>query len=206
MSSVSAVQLAGKASSKSFSRRSRRTFRCYVHWRSYWYFVGTRIWMEDFLCFLAFGIGLIALIFFFSVKKIVAPEVHIVRKELPIFKRGKLWAAYGVIFSTILIYTSFYSFTAATIIEPSNSIFLAPPGLILFDIDTFAGLRIGGRCTDRYPLTVKIASTFVCSVLVTLIALLANIPLVLTFIAFLLGIAGFALNPGIVPRVFIVTT
>ena len=151
---------------------------------------------------LAMVVVVLAGALFQQAKSIAAMEIRTVKKEISAFKRKEVWAAYGVTFSTTLIYMSVYSFLAAAISATGNSAFLSPFALVLFGIGAFIGLMIGGKYTDDHPLAIKLISTVICASIVLIMSRYTHDALSMSLMAFLLGIAGFSLNPGVVSRVF----
>ena len=127
------------------------------------------------------------------------------RAELRVFTRPKVWAAYAVTLTTTSMYMVCFSYVGAAISEVSpNSDVLVPVALLCFGVGAFLGLNVGGRYSDRHPLTVKIIAILITITVIILMMFAASDGLVLTILAFPLGFGGFLLNPAVMARVFTV--
>lgn len=126
-----------------------------------------------------------------------------VRRELRTMRRPQLWVVYAVTILSTAAYMISFNYLAAflTGVTAIPGVWV-PAVLALFGVGAFAGLSIGGRIADRRPFHALLSGALgicACSVLLAVLArhALAVVPLV-----FLLGVAGFVLNPAIYGRVF----
>jgi DHA1 family chloramphenicol resistance protein-like MFS transporter len=131
-----------------------------------------------------------------------APDVA---TELRAMKRPVLWIAYATTAATTAAYMGTFGYLGALLLDVSRlPVSWLPAVLALFGVGAFVGLVIGGRLADRHPfaiLAMGIAGLILVSVAIALIAhhLVATVILV-----FLLGIAGFLLNPAVWARVYFI--
>ena len=118
-------------------------------------------------------------------------------------KRPQLWVAYATTAATTAAYMGTFGYLGALLLDVSGlSINWLPAVLALFGGGAFVGLAIGGRTADSHPratLCTGIAGLLLLSIAIAFVAhhLAAMIALV-----FLLGIAGFLLNPAVWGRVY----
>jgi DHA1 family chloramphenicol resistance protein-like MFS transporter len=131
-----------------------------------------------------------------------APDVA---TELRAMKRPVLWIAYATTAATTAAYMGTFGYLGALLLDVSRlPVSWLPAVLALFGVGAFVGLAIGGRTADRRPfatLTAGIAGLILVSVAIVLMAhdLVATVILV-----FLLGVAGFLLNPAVWGRVYVI--
>lgn len=129
-----------------------------------------------------------------------APEL---RAELRTMMQPRLWVAFTTTIATTAAYMVTFGYLGAMLSETSGlDTFWIPVVLSLFGIGAFVGLTIGGRAADRYPfrvLNVGIGAMIVVSVA---LAVLAAHPIAVIPLVFLLGVAGFLINPAVIGRVF----
>ncbi|OSZ35118.1 chemotaxis protein [Alcaligenes faecalis] len=124
--------------------------------------------------------------------------------ELRAMKRPALWVAYATTMFTTAAYMGTFGYIAALLMEVSglNAEWL-PAVLILFGVGAFIGLTIGGRTADAQPrgtLVVGIIGLIVSSAIIALFA--ASVWATVAMV-FMLGLAGFLLNPAVWGRVYV---
>ncbi|WP_448953952.1 Cmx/CmrA family chloramphenicol efflux MFS transporter [Labrys neptuniae] len=123
--------------------------------------------------------------------------------ELSAMKRPVLWIAYATTATTTATYMGTFGYVAALLIEVSGlPVAWLPAVLALFGGGAFIGLSIGGRTADRHPfgtLCAGIAGLIATSVAIALTA--SNLAAMIALV-FVLGIAGFVLNPAVWSRVY----
>lgn len=124
--------------------------------------------------------------------------------ELRAMKRPALWVAYATTMFTTAAYMGTFGYIAALLMEVSglNAEWL-PAVLILFGVGAFIGLTIGGRTADGQPrgtLVVGIIGLIVSSAIIALFA--ASVWATVAMV-FMLGLAGFLLNPAVWGRVYV---
>lgn len=124
--------------------------------------------------------------------------------ELRVMKRPALWVAYATTMFTTAAYMGTFGYIAALLMEVSglNAEWL-PAVLILFGVGAFIGLTIGGRTADGQPrgtLVVGIIGLIVSSAIIALFA--ASVWATVAMV-FMLGLAGFLLNPAVWGRVYV---
>ena len=132
-----------------------------------------------------------------------AKELDLVT-ELRAMKRPALWVAYATTMFTTAAYMGTFGYIAALLMEVSglNAEWL-PAVLILFGVGAFIGLTIGGRTADGQPrgtLVVGIIGLIVSSAIIALFA--ASVWATVAMV-FMLGLAGFLLNPAVWGRVYV---
>lgn len=124
--------------------------------------------------------------------------------ELRAMKRPALWVAYATTMFTTAAYMGTFGYIAALLMEVSglNAEWL-PAVLILFGVGAFIGLTIGGRTADGQPrgtLVVGIIGLIISSAIIALFA--ASVWATVAMV-FMLGLAGFLLNPAVWGRVYV---
>lgn len=124
--------------------------------------------------------------------------------ELRAMKRSALWVAYATTMFTTAAYMGTFGYIAALLMEVSglNAEWL-PAVLILFGVGAFIGLTIGGRTADGQPrgtLVVGIIGLIISSAIIALFA--ASVWATVAMV-FMLGLAGFLLNPAVWGRVYV---
>lgn len=126
-----------------------------------------------------------------------------VRRELRTMRRPQLWAVFAATLLSTAAYMVSYNYLAAFLEDVTDvaSVWV-PAVLTLFGIGAFLGISIGGRIADRRPTQVLVAGATGIAALSILLAVLAEHALLVVLVVFLLGIAGFVLNPAIYGRVF----
>jgi DHA1 family chloramphenicol resistance protein-like MFS transporter len=124
--------------------------------------------------------------------------------ELRAMKRPALWVAYAITMFTTAAYMGTFGYIAALLMEVSGlSAEWLPAVLILFGVGAFIGLTIGGRTADGQPrgtLVVGIIGLIVSSAIIALFA--ASVWATVAMV-FMLGLAGFLLNPAVWGRVYV---
>lgn len=136
-------------------------------------------------------------------KSSVAMREPDLETELRAMKRPVLWVAFATTATTTATYMGTFAYLGALLVDVSGlPARWLPAVLTLFGVGAFVGLTIGGRTADRRPfitLVVGIAGLILVSGALTLLAsnLWATIALI-----FLLGVAGFVLNPAVWAQVY----
>lgn len=126
-----------------------------------------------------------------------------IKSELRAMKRPALWLAYATTAATTAAYMGTFGYLGALLLEVSGvAMDWVPAILTLFGVGAFVGLTIGGRTADGHPF-----STLLCGIigLVSVsaaIALLASYSTPVIVLVFLLGVAGFLVNPAVWSRVY----
>jgi DHA1 family chloramphenicol resistance protein-like MFS transporter len=139
---------------------------------------------------------------------LVLPRAHDSRepprdlgRELRAMARPRLW----LVWATTGAYMVTFGYLGALLIETSGLAVAAVPAVLsLFGVGALVGLAIGGRTADRHPfrtLGAGAAATIGVSVALALLADRLAVTIVLVFV---LGVAGFLLNPAVYRRVFTV--
>ena len=123
--------------------------------------------------------------------------------ELRAMKRPCLWVAYATTMFTTAAYMGTFGYIAALLTQVSG---LAsehlPAVLVLFGVGAFIGLTIGGRSADRKPFATLVAGIMGLIISSVLIAWFATSLWVTVAMVFMLGLAGFLLNPPVWGRVY----
>lgn len=131
-----------------------------------------------------------------------APDVA---TELLAMKRPGLWIAYATTATTTAAYMSIFGYLAALLQDVSRlPVSWLPAVLALFGVGAFIGLAIGGRTADRQPFATLAAGIVGVLLVSAAIALLAHDLVATVILVFLLGIAGFVLNPAVWGRVYVI--
>ncbi len=125
--------------------------------------------------------------------------------ELRAMKRPVLWVAYATTAFTTAAYMGTFAYMGALLLDVTRlPVRWLPMVLSLFGVGAFFGLAVGGRTADRYPLATLIVG------IVGLIAVSAGISVLSSHraatvaLVFLLGVAGFLLNPAVWARVYVI--
>ncbi|MEQ9247231.1 MAG: MFS transporter [Nitratireductor sp.] len=128
------------------------------------------------------------------------------RTELRAMMRPALWAAYATTALTTAAYMGTFAYLGALLLDvtrlPTDWL---PPVLSLFGIGALVGLTIGGRTADKYPfatLCVGIVGLVLVSIAIVYCAASWG-PIIA--LVFLLGVAGFLLNPAVWGRVYAIS-
>lgn len=128
-----------------------------------------------------------------------------IRRELTTLGRPRLWVVYAITILSTAAYMVSFNYLAAVLTDVTRvSQVWIPVVLALFGVGALVGLSIGGRDSDRRPHHALLAGALGIAGLSTLLATLADRPLVVVPLVFLLGIPAFVLNPAIYGRVFTV--
>ncbi|QFY79503.1 MFS transporter [Alcaligenes faecalis] len=124
--------------------------------------------------------------------------------ELRAMKRSALWVAYATTMFTTAAYMGTFGYIAALLMEVSglNAEWL-PAVLILFGVGAFIGLTIGGRTADGQPRGTLVAGIIGLIISSAIIALFAASVWATVAMVFMLGLAGFLLNPAVWGRVYV---
>lgn len=126
-----------------------------------------------------------------------------VGSELRALANRKLWVAYGTAALSTGAYMVTFGYLGALLIDVSRlSIGWVPVVLSLFGIGSFIGLTIGGRTADRLPFRTMYAGIIGTIVISAALAVLADQLAVTIALVFLLGVAGFVVNPAVLGRAF----
>lgn len=126
-----------------------------------------------------------------------------VRRELRVMRHPQLWVIFAATLLSTAAYMVTYNYLAAFLQDVTDVPGVwVPAVLTLFGIGAFLGISIGGRVADRRPTHALLAGAAGIAVLSVLLAGLAELALAVVPLVFLLGIAGFVLNPAIYGRVF----
>ncbi len=132
----------------------------------------------------------------------VAPDLAI---ELHAIKRPAIWAAYATTAATTAAYMGTFAYIGALLLDVSGlSIGWLPAVLTLFGVGAFVGLAVGGRTADRHPFATLVTGIVGLMFASTGIALLASHWEAAVAFVFVLGVAGFLLNPAVWGRVYVI--
>ncbi|KAA1286023.1 MFS transporter [Alcaligenes faecalis] len=124
--------------------------------------------------------------------------------ELCAMKRPALWVAYATTMFTTAAYMGTFGYIAALLMEVSGlSAEWLPAVLILFGVGAFIGLTIGGRTADAQPRGTLVAGIIGLIVSSAIIASFAASVWATVAMVFMLGLAGFLLNPAVWGRVYV---
>lgn len=124
--------------------------------------------------------------------------------ELRAMKRPALWVAYATTMFTTAAYMGTFGYIAALLMEVSGlSAEWLPAVLILFGVGAFIGLTIGGRTADGQPRGTLVAGIIGLIVSSAIIASFAASVWATVAMVFMLGLAGFLLNPAVWGRVYV---
>lgn len=124
--------------------------------------------------------------------------------ELRAMKRPALWVAYATTMFTTAAYMGTFGYIAALLMEVSGlSAEWLPAVLILFGVGAFIGLTIGGRTADAQPRGTLVAGIIGLIVSSAIIASFSASVWATVAMVFMLGLAGFLLNPAVWGRVYV---
>ncbi len=125
------------------------------------------------------------------------------KTELRAMKRPVLWVAFATTATTTAAYMSTFGYLGALLLDVSAlPARWLPAVLTLFGVGAFVGLSIGGRTADRRPFATLVAGILKLILISGAIALLASNAWATVALVFLLGVAGFLLNPAVWGRVY----
>ncbi|MFG1696963.1 MFS transporter [Nonomuraea sp. NPDC049309] len=126
-----------------------------------------------------------------------------VARELATMRRPMLWVVYAITILTTAAYMITYNYLAAMLagITRVPGVWI-PAVLALFGVGAFAGLSIGGRISDRRPHLALLTGAAAIAVLSVVMAAAIRHAWAAVPAVFLLGVAGFVLNPAVYGRVF----
>lgn len=134
--------------------------------------------------------------------KAAVPNLDI---ELQAMKRPVLWVAYATTMLTTAAYMGTFGYLGAMLLAVSGlSAEWLPVALTLFGIGAFIGLTIGGRTADRHQFSTLVTGIIGLIVASATIALFASYWQAAIALVFVLGFAGFLLNPAVWGRVYAV--
>ena len=127
------------------------------------------------------------------------------KTELRAMKRPVLWVAYATTMTTTATYMGIFGYLAALLMDVSGlPAEWLPAVLTLFGVGAFIGLTIGGRTGDRYSHATLVVGILGLIVTSAAMALLASSLWATVFLVFVLGVAGFLLNPAVWGRVYVI--
>jgi len=127
------------------------------------------------------------------------------RTELRAMRRPVLWLAFATTAATTASYMGTFGYLGALLLGVSGlPAHWLPAVLTLFGIGAFIGLTIGGRTADRRPFTTLVAGILGLILVSAAVAVLASDATATVSLVFLLGVAGFLLNPAVWGRVYVV--
>ncbi|ESY68935.1 chemotaxis protein [Mesorhizobium sp. LNHC232B00] len=129
----------------------------------------------------------------------------VARAELRAMMRPALWAAYATTALTTAAYMGTFGYLGALLLDVSRlPIEWLPFVLSLFGVGALVGLTIGGQTADRHPFATLAAG--ILGLVVVSIAIVFGAAHLWPIIAlvFLLGVAGFLLNPAVWGRVYMI--
>jgi MFS transporter, DHA1 family, chloramphenicol resistance protein len=125
--------------------------------------------------------------------------------ELRAMKRPVLWVAFATTATTTAAYMGTFGYLGALLLDVSGlPAHWLPAALTLFGVGAFIGLTIGGGTADRRPFITLVLGILGLILVSAGIALLAWDPRTTVALVFLLGVAGFLLNPAVWGRVYAV--
>ncbi|GGS45709.1 hypothetical protein GCM10010171_46050 [Actinokineospora fastidiosa] len=123
--------------------------------------------------------------------------------ELATMRKPRLWGVYATTILSTAAYMISFNYLAAVLADVTGIAEAWVPGVLaLFGVGAFVGLSVGGRVADRRPHHALVGGAVGVAVLSALLAVLAEHPVVVVPVVFLLGIAAFVLNPALYGRVF----
>lgn len=130
-----------------------------------------------------------------------APDVA---TEWRAMTRPVLWIAYATTATTTAAYMAVFGYLGALLLDVSRlPVSWLPAVLALFGVGAFVGLAIGGRTADRRPFATLVAGIAGLILVSVAIALMAQDRAAMVILVFLLGVAGFLLNPAVWGRVYL---
>lgn len=146
--------------------------------------------------------GMLALSNTTTSSETAAPDLN---TELRAMKRPVLWVAYATTMTTTAAYMGIFGYLAALLLEVSElPTEWLPAVLTLFGVGAFMGLTIGGRTADRHSHATLVVGVVGLIVTSAAMALLAASMWATVFLVFVLGVAGFLLNPAVWARVYVI--
>ncbi|MFG0228469.1 MFS transporter [Achromobacter sp. 413638] len=123
--------------------------------------------------------------------------------ELRAMKRPALWVAYATTMVTTAAYMGTFGYLGALLLDVSGvAAAWLPAVLTLFGVGAFVGLTIGGRTADHHPFRTLVTGTVGLILASAAMALFASHRETAIALVFLLGLAGFLLNPAVWVRVY----
>ena len=123
--------------------------------------------------------------------------------ELRAMKRPALWVAYATTMVTTAAYMGTFGYLGALLLDVSGvAAAWLPAVLTLFGVGAFVGLTIGGRTADHHPFRTLVTGTVGLILASAAMALFASHRETTIALVFLLGLAGFLLNPAVWVRVY----
>jgi len=118
--------------------------------------------------------------------------------ELQAMRRPILWLAYATTMLTTAAYMCTFGYLGAMLVTVSGvSAERLPVVLILFGIGAFVGLTMGGRTADRHTFSTLVTGIIGLIIASAAIALFAAYWQAAVTLVFVLGLAGFLLNPAV---------
>jgi predicted MFS family arabinose efflux permease len=136
------------------------------------------------------------------VRPVPATEGINLRTELTVFRRGRLWTAYGT--NALLIGAVFAAFAYLSPILTELGGFSAgvvPLLFVLYGVGTVIGNIISGRLADSHTMGVLWVGGAVLAALLAVYSLTATDQTASLVLLFLLGLVGLPLNPAMAARV-----
>ncbi|TCP89756.1 DHA1 family chloramphenicol resistance protein-like MFS transporter [Rhizobium sp. PP-CC-2G-626] len=126
--------------------------------------------------------------------------------ELRAMKRPSLWAAYATTALTTAAYMGTFSYLGALLLDVTRlpNDWLAAV-LVLFGIGAFVGLSVGGRTADHHAFATLICGIAGLVVVSVAFVFLSSNVVAAVSLVFLLGFAGFLLNPAVWGRVYVIS-
>ncbi|MFC7586369.1 MFS transporter [Nonomuraea antimicrobica] len=134
-----------------------------------------------------------------------AEEPRTVRAELRAMARPQLWLSYaitGFAFGSVIVTFSYLASLLTDVTGLADG--WVPVLLALFGAGGLAGMAIGGRVAQEYPIRTLVLGTGVLVVASALLAVLAENTVATVVLVFVLGVAGYVTNPILQSRVFVV--
>lgn len=133
---------------------------------------------------------------------VVAPDI---KAELRVMKRPVLWVAYATTMMTTAAYMGTFGYLAALLVEVSGlAARWLPAVLALFGAGAFIGLMIGGRTADHHQFATLVTGIIGLVLVSAAMALFSAHWQTIVVLVFVLGFAGFLLNPAVWSRVYAV--
>ncbi|OLP58961.1 chemotaxis protein [Xaviernesmea oryzae] len=127
------------------------------------------------------------------------------RSELRAMGRPALWMAYATTALTTAAYMGTFGYLGAMLIEIAHiPPAWLPPVFALFGVGAFIGLTIGGRTADAHPLLTLTAGVIMIALVSISLTYFASSLIIMIPLIFLLGVAGFVLNPAVWGRVYVI--
>ncbi|WP_425553432.1 MFS transporter [Kribbella hippodromi] len=131
-----------------------------------------------------------------------SPDTNL-RRELRTLRQPRLWTVLAITLLTTASYMITFSYLSELLTRTTRiPTTWTAPVLVLFGLGAYLGLAIGGRIADRRPHLALTTGTIGILTTSALIATLAHHASAVIPLVFLLGVAGFILNPAIYGRIF----